>query len=757
VPGYPSNNTFYLCTISENPPQEINAALEELQSFSAGSQIPELLRAVSSQLEKAFAIGSQYGPVLLNSQYSDIDEDEDDSDESADYWPPGSPTQTSGPVDNSSGHVISIVDAKSLDKRIKADLRAVKEAGFKVGILSGMRGDSHCSMLSISIQVSRLGLSDEAIQAWDLQTHQYIVLLIRYAKSYKTMETIRNLPARSEDVEFRIGVSDYYKPTMQATIAAFTNITTEQYGNTRENGKPAGFNSLFISSSHNALMKDEFISLLKTRIDLNVGWDTARLFFSDMVGRLGAESAKTFDVAHEEENTSTSKFPPFLCADHIVDAKSTNLSFPLIAMQFAMRHVIRCTEFCLVCHSKVEQGFEALKPYVCSKGLCLYQYMSLGFGPSIEHEILTQPYVVDLLVSFCYAGAKAQRLREYPTGMSLAIPPAKDASSIPNHNNMGFNQKSIIETEPGLSREPQTSIEVRYDSEKQEIILEQENAPSLRRGDWIILRGPGRVSVHHRIEEVMYPTIKLSTSGISPSSTLSVQEDDLYNHSITGLTPATTPPPNIISKREMLLYNQNFDDLTEPEKCATIIMLLETIPSIKELQIYLKQQRQVAEASLRQWLDRISPAALGLLRWIVASNRSCIVQIDRCPGQEVADVGKIRFDQKVSNMEGWVQFRFAQGSPDKEQRFHKALQEVQQRLNKPHPTIFAWHGSSLANWHSIIRTGLDFKEIQCGRAYGNGCYHSRDLNTSRGYSDRGMVSYKDYSSALCHPSKYAIS
>jgi ubiquitin-conjugating enzyme E2 Q len=77
-----------------------------------------------------------------------------------------------------------------------------------------------------------------------------------------------------------------------------------------------------------------------------------------------------------------------------------------------MRYLLRCTEFCLVCHDKIEGGFEALKPYVCSKPLCLYQYMSLGFGPSVEHEIITQPYVVDLLVSFCYTAALNQRLRE---------------------------------------------------------------------------------------------------------------------------------------------------------------------------------------------------------------------------------------------------------------------------------------------------------------------------------------------------------
>lgn len=90
--------------------------------------------------------------------------------------------------------------------------------------------------------------------------------------------------------------------------------------------------------------------------------------------------------------------------------ETNKVSFPLVAIQFCLRYLTRCTEFCLVCHDKIKEEFEALKPYVCDKPLCLFQYMTLGFGPSIEHEILTQPYVVDLLVSFCYAAAKVRRI-----------------------------------------------------------------------------------------------------------------------------------------------------------------------------------------------------------------------------------------------------------------------------------------------------------------------------------------------------------
>jgi ubiquitin-conjugating enzyme E2 Q len=180
-------------------------------------------------------------------------------------------------------------------------------------------------------------------------------------------------------------------------------------------------------------------------------------------------------------------------------------------------------------------------------------------------------------------------------------------------------------------------------------------------------------------------------------------------------------------------------------KAETIITLLETLPTIREMREYLSHQSRRSEPNLRVWKDRVSPAALGLLRWIIASNRSCIVQVDRCPGQNDDDIRKtkVKLDQRIAQVaEQWVQFRFAQGAPDKEQRFLNALRAQQSNLDTKHPTLFAWHGSPLPNWHSIIRSGLDFKETLHGRAFGHGVYHAMDQNTSIGYAAAHSVSPK---------------
>jgi len=208
-------------------------------------------------------------------------------------------------------------------------------------------------------------------------------------------------------------------------------------------------------------------------------------------------------------------------------------------------------------------------------------------------------------------------------------------------------------------------------------------------------------------------------------------------------TPATTPPPPTLIPAKLQAYNSNFDDMDDVFKAETIVTILETLPSIKEMREFLSHQSRRSEPNLRVWKDRISPAALGLLRWIIASNRSCIIQVNERSDQNDDDTrkAKINLDQRISNVgEQWLQFRFAQGAPDKEQRFLNALRAQQSTLDPKHPTLFAWHGSPLPNWHSIIRSGLDFKETLHGRAYGHGVYHAMDQNTSVGYAQAHSVS-----------------
>lgn len=379
--------------------------------------ILDLVAAISKKLSKVLASGAEDDPFELedgsdagsDAGFEDVDMSDDESEQySDDNW---GMDEISGGRGTSASIKLSPREAADINRRIRADLRAVKLAGFRIGILNGLKADSMSSMLSISVQVAKLGLSDEAIQAWDLEPQQYIVLLIRYSNGYRDFDTIMKEAAKSADIDFRIGYSNRYKPTHAEAVAAFTEIARDA-NKASETGlssegpekKDAGFSSLFISSSLNDFINQQFLSLVKIKGSLGVNWTGAKAWFNQKQSRMDSQNAEMPEEYYTEEILQ-STLPDMLSKDHLDDHQVKQVSFPLIAAQFSLRYLVRCTEYCLVCHDKIEEQFDALKPYVCSKPLCLYQYMSLGFGPSIEHEILTQPYVVDLLVSFCYASA----------------------------------------------------------------------------------------------------------------------------------------------------------------------------------------------------------------------------------------------------------------------------------------------------------------------------------------------------------------
>ncbi|TVY68712.1 Ubiquitin-conjugating enzyme E2 Q2 [Lachnellula suecica] len=758
VSEYPSGNLYMISTISEAVPEGVNGALDNVQEISAGMSIPDLVAAISKTLLKVTATGSRDDPVQLDGASDAPSEDGMSEDESVRYssddeWGMG---QTGEARRTSTVHKFNDQDSAALNRRIRADLRAAKLAGFKIGILNGLKADSVSSMLSISVQVGQLGLSDEAIQAWDLEPQQYIVLLVRYSSGYTTFDTIIKEAAKSLGVDFRIGFSNKYKPTRTEALAAFAEITKDAHKTSEDSGNgleelgspTAGFSNLFISSSLNNFINQDFVSLLKIRHSEGITWLGAKAWFNAKQSRMDHHEAEILDSYYVEDK-SQSTLPEMLSKDHLKDDQVTQFSFPLIAAQFALRYLVRCTEYCLVCHDKIEEQFDALKPYVCSKPLCLYQYMSLGFGPSVEHEILTQPYVVDLLVSFCYASALNQRLREYPTGMSLMVPEvvtlrtanvashyaAQRLSSLtPNGN--AIPDAASSSTHPFLR-------DIKADLGRHEVIFEdgKEVCP-VRNGEWVVVTVAGRAAEHYRVEDIsLYPLVKLSDVPVKQQAALVGTELP----AIVPATPATTPPPPMLFPAQIQVYNRNFDDMNDVSKAETILTLLETLPFIQEMRMYLSQQSRRSEPSLRAWKNRVSPAALGLLRWIIASNRSCIVQVDRCPGQNEIETSrvKVKTEQRIANItDNWVQFRFAQGAPDKEQRFLDALKANEGKLDPKFPTLFAWHGSPLQNWHSIIRSGLDFKETVHGRAFGHGVYHAMDQATSVGYAGSHVSSWQ---------------
>ncbi|XP_073799370.1 protein mono-ADP-ribosyltransferase PARP6 isoform X4 [Danio rerio] len=139
---------------------------------------------------------------------------------------------------------------------------------------------------------------------------------------------------------------------------------------------------------------------------------------------------------------------------------------------------------------------------------------------------------------------------------------------------------------------------------------------------------------------------------------------------------------------------------------------LDSITSIREI-------TQGPYVEIKKQMDKLDSLAHPLLQWIISSNRSHIV--------------KLPTSRQLKFMHTSHQFLLLSSPPAKEARFRTA--------RKLHGSTFAFHGSHIENWHSILRNGLvnaSYTKLQLhGAAYGKGIYLSPISSISFGYSGMG--------------------
>uniref|UniRef100_A0A8C4FGT5 Poly [ADP-ribose] polymerase n=1 Tax=Dicentrarchus labrax TaxID=13489 RepID=A0A8C4FGT5_DICLA len=137
--------------------------------------------------------------------------------------------------------------------------------------------------------------------------------------------------------------------------------------------------------------------------------------------------------------------------------------------------------------------------------------------------------------------------------------------------------------------------------------------------------------------------------------------------------------------------------------------------------LLIRRMAQGPYSEIKKQMDKIDPLAYPLLQWILASNRSHIV--------------KLPWNRQLKFMHTPHQFLLISGPPSKEARFQTA--------RKLHGSTFAFHGSHIENWHSILRNGLvnaSYTKFQLhGAAYGKGIYLSPISSISFGYSGMNCI------------------
>jgi ubiquitin-conjugating enzyme E2 Q len=769
VNEYPDGNMFMVWTDEPDPPPPVVAAIKVVQDYLSGMSVYEMVVELASRLEKEIArvVDGEDGS---EDDTDDESEDEDDYDAScdADYPSDGDEFGLPSSAPRLFRQRTKLAETpKPLLQRIRRDLRQVKQAGYKVGFLDAFGKTAATGIISVSIRVDKLALSDGAMEAWDVKPTDYLVLLLRFQKTYDPLERVIAQAASHTEVTFRIGKCNKYKPSLLQALGVFaeSNRVTGPVESETMARDAARLEKLFVSNSLDSFLNESFISLLKIRETSGLDWDQANDFLRTTIGlcaeaqRLPDPPSGTSALRTSQDTDPAAARHHVLGRDHLLEKGPTNeRSLPLVAMQFAMRYFVKCTEYCLRCHRRLEKGFEALRPYVCPDPLCLFQYMAMGFGPAVEHEILTEPYVVDLLVSLCYAAIQPYNHWGYGISTTPQTELKLPIRSLP----VGLRLRV-----PDLSNLTATPLKAKVAADKSRIVFDDEGAQGfmdrLAPNQWLAFRTPGETRAWHaRVQEVSsaMKTAFIEVVGESAAywSMAPQARDAVYGVKSDPIQAPPTFPEMSIA--DVYPYDADFDSMDDSSKGIAMRHILDTLPSILEIGDWLSSH---PHSTLRS-MNCISPAAASLLQWIVSSNRSCIFQVDRSrpvpqqqkegsesktPGSKTLDTlpqdvpgvagrGRNREHERILGMDGWIQFRFAQGSPDKELRFNRALQEVAAR--KPihsNPTIFAWHGSNLANWHSIVRTGLDYKDIRCGRAYGHGVYFSPHQSTSIGYSANG--------------------
>ncbi|XP_062926281.1 protein mono-ADP-ribosyltransferase PARP6 isoform X1 [Mobula hypostoma] len=162
---------------------------------------------------------------------------------------------------------------------------------------------------------------------------------------------------------------------------------------------------------------------------------------------------------------------------------------------------------------------------------------------------------------------------------------------------------------------------------------------------------------------------------------------------------------------------------------------LDSVMSIREM-------TQGSYLEIKKQMDKLDPLAHPLLQWIISSNRSHIV--------------KLPLSRQLKFMHTSHQFLLLSSPPAKEARFRTA--------KKLYGSTFAFHGSHIENWHSILRNGLvnasytklQFKYLLIyshndhtavsyklhGAAYGKGIYLSPISSISFGYSGMGKGQHR---------------
>ena len=143
-------------------------------------------------------------------------------------------------------------------------------------------------------------------------------------------------------------------------------------------------------------------------------------------------------------------------------------------------------------------------------------------------------------------------------------------------------------------------------------------------------------------------------------------------------------------------YGIGFETAQGNQNLEALLDTLDVVPPVERMAQF------ETDVHLRAMLDELDNRAFALVRWIVRSSRGDIAPLAQ----------EDRFPAMGRNAKACHQFVLTP-PPEREAAFNMHIASVpasKLRLytgeRAGRPTYFAWHGSPIGNWHSIVRSGL---------------------------------------------------
>ncbi|KAK3052442.1 hypothetical protein LTS18_012285, partial [Coniosporium uncinatum] len=221
---YPSSHQYMLFA-ADGATEEVVQMLNRVPNIT-GKDLATMLDCVAG----SFALQDESGDTYMTDSQTDElqsennEEDEDDDDFDLDF--DGGRTTAMRTVYST---VPKVPSTTTFQERIRSDLRTAKAAGFKTGYQGELLEGGPC-FVSLSCRVAKLGISEEALQAWKLTRSQYLVIILAFPHGYRSLDKLcsYNQTSARREIEMRVGVSNTYKPSLQEAHQAFRHLTNDE-------------------------------------------------------------------------------------------------------------------------------------------------------------------------------------------------------------------------------------------------------------------------------------------------------------------------------------------------------------------------------------------------------------------------------------------------------------------------------------------------------------------------------------------------